>query len=51
VLEVEHLGGALEVRVVVHERETVLAGQHGGEQVCDADCTMPPGASKVVIGR
>ncbi|MDP9429263.1 MAG: hypothetical protein M3Q47_10495, partial [Actinomycetota bacterium] len=42
VLEREHLGGDLQVGVVVHDRHPVLSCQHGAQQLGDAYRSVPP---------
>jgi hypothetical protein len=43
VLELEYVGCALEVGVVVHDRHPVLNCQYGGQEFGDAYRSMPPG--------
>jgi hypothetical protein len=50
VVEVDHLGGRVEVGVVVHDGQPVFAGDDGGEEVGDAEGAVPAGAGKRMLG-
>jgi hypothetical protein len=48
-VEIEHLGGDVEVSVVVDDGDPVLTGQCRGEQVGDADRSVPTAAGQLPL--
>jgi hypothetical protein len=50
VLEVDHVGGGVDVGVLVHECAAVLRGEDRGAQIGDADGAVPAGAGELTLG-
>ena len=49
-LQREHFGGDVEVGVIVHQSEPVLAGEYCAEQVGDPNGAMPAGPGEEALG-